>query len=297
MEPTPEPGKGYRPIVEPLALRRCALAVAVLFDVDLRPSTRGLTLLGAHRLRIPWRECEVALGGADPESGCARERLAQWLRVRARLAELSAAGVPELLTEHIRPHAVPADDERHPGGTWYAEPVLGGALMVGVGLLGADPRRPDDVLPVPTPQLRMVGLGLTEPWTAAADYLHRMGTMAAQRLRRDGGTVLRPMGDCDVVTLLASGPMRAALAGTDANGLCAVAAPTRRRGWLDLARIDPAFTRAAWSLTEPVDRGFPRPLLVTAEEVALAMDGPSVAEVLRDPAADDPPWRRSVRWR
>lgn len=283
--------------MEPLALRRCALAVAVLFDIDLRPSTRGLTLLGAHRLRIPWRECEVALAGADPESGCARERLAQWLRVRARLAEVAPAGVPEMLAEHIRPYAVPVTDERHPGSTWYAEPVLGGALEVGVGLLGADARRPDDVVPVPTPQLRVVGLGLTETWAAAADYLHRMGAMAAQRLRRDGGTVLRPMGDCDVVTLLASDPMRVALAATDPHGLCGVAAPTRRRGWLDLARIDPAFTRAAWSLTEAAERGFARPLLVTAEEVTLAMDGPSVTEVLRDPPADDPPWRRAVRWR
>jgi hypothetical protein len=51
-----------------------------------------------------------------------------------------------------------------------------------------------------------------------------------------------------------------------------VAVPMRARGWLDLTRIDPAFSAAAARLTMEEDRGFSRPLLVTREEVALARD-------------------------
>ena len=70
----------------------------------------------------------------------------------------------------------------------------------------------------------------------------------------------------------------------------AIAVPMRSRGWLDLRGIDPAFSLAAAALTDPVDRGFHRPLLLTAEEVALVPEGGRPAEVvLRDhaPATSD----------
>jgi hypothetical protein len=51
-----------------------------------------------------------------------------------------------------------------------------------------------------------------------------------------------------------------------------VAVPTRNRGWLDLNRIDPAFSAAAAQLTTAEERGFDRPLLVTREEVVIARD-------------------------
>jgi hypothetical protein len=63
----------------------------------------------------------------------------------------------------------------------------------------------------------------------------------------------------------------------------------RRRGWLDLSRIDPAFTAAAAAATDPEERGFPRPVLLTLDEVSLAVDGGRPAEiVLRDAAAESP---------
>jgi hypothetical protein len=69
----------------------------------------------------------------------------------------------------------------------------------------------------------------------------------------------------------------------------AAAVPMRRRGWLDLSRIDPAFTIAAAAATDESDRGFSRPLLVTVEEVALSASGGRPAEiVLRDKAAASP---------
>jgi hypothetical protein len=77
----------------------------------------------------------------------------------------------------------------------------------------------------------------------------------------------------------------------------AVAAPVRTRGWLDLARIDPAFALAAASIADPEQRGFERPVLVTAEEVVLVREGGRPAEiVLRDPAPDES-WERDVLYR
>jgi hypothetical protein len=62
-----------------------------------------------------------------------------------------------------------------------------------------------------------------------------------------------------------------------------------RRGWLDLSRIDPAFTAAAAAATTPEERGFDRPLLLTVDEVALAAAGGRPAEiVLRDEAVAAP---------
>ena len=108
--------------------------------------------------------------------------------------------------------------------------------------------------------------------------------MAVVRWRRNPGHPLRPMGDCDVVSLLGSAVLRGALAG-DQGGMRAIAVPMRTRGWLDLRGIDPAFSLAAASLTDPADRGFNRPLLLTAEEVALVPEGGRPAEVvLRDAA-------------
>jgi hypothetical protein len=67
----------------------------------------------------------------------------------------------------------------------------------------------------------------------------------------------------------------------------------RRRGWLDLGRIDPAFAAAAAAATEAAERGFDRPLLVTADEVVMAPAGgePGLIE-LRDPVAASDPWSR-----
>jgi hypothetical protein len=100
--------------------------------------------------------------------------------------------------------------------------------------------------------------------------------MAAERLARTSDAPLRPMGDCDVVTLLASLTLRAAMVEDVADGLRTVAVPMRNRGWLDLSRVDPAFSAAAARLTAPEERGFSRPLLVTREEVALAPEGGDV---------------------
>ena len=59
------------------------------------------------------------------------------------------------------------------------------------------------------------------------------------------------------------------LAEGDGTGMRAVAVPDRTRGWFDLARVDPAYVALAWRLTDEHERGLPRPLLVTRDELVL----------------------------
>jgi hypothetical protein len=74
-----------------------------------------------------------------------------------------------------------------------------------------------------------------------------------------------------------------------------MAAPVRTRGWLDLSRIDPAFAQTAAALADDESRGFPRPLLLTYDEVSMVSEGGRPAEiVLRDPATDEKRWLRDV---
>jgi hypothetical protein len=81
----------------------------------------------------------------------------------------------------------------------------------------------------------------------------------------------------------------------------AVAAPMRSRGWFDLARIDPAIVGAAAAATEPELRGIDRPLLVTAEEVGMAVSPLSTEALARtslaDPAGSKARHQRDVLYR
>jgi hypothetical protein len=60
----------------------------------------------------------------------------------------------------------------------------------------------------------------------------------------------------------------------------------RRLGWTRLALIDPAFALAAAAASLAADRGFPRPLLLTVDEVTMVPEGGNPQRlVLRDAAA------------
>jgi hypothetical protein len=160
---------------------------------------------------------------------------------------------------------------------------MGDTLEVGLGFVGLDPKEPDVVHPVSQQVLRAAGIDPSPWWPTALVYLERMGEMAADRIVRQPDAPLRPMGDCDVVTLLASRIFREAVVRPVDGGMRTVAVPTRNRGWLDLNRIDPAFSAAAAQLTSAEERGFDRPLLVTREEVVLARDeGGVVRSALED---------------
>lgn len=267
---------------EPTELRRCALAVAVLHDLDVLPAIDGIVLTGTPTIEVTWAECRRALGGVEPETDEGRHRLARWLMLRRWLAERPLGD----LAERARPYGTPVESPLHSGLDWVRRRVLGDALDLGFGFVGLDPRDPDKVLPVPQRLLESAGVNVDDWWPTAVVYLERMGRMAAERLERNPKAPLRPMGDCDVVTLLGSMTLRAAMVDGVADGLRTLAVPMRNRGWLDLSRVDPAFSAAAARLTAPEDRGFSRPLLVTREEVAMAAEGGDVVgSVLRDELA------------
>jgi hypothetical protein len=278
-------------------LRRDALAASVLHDLDLSPDDDGLVLDGVPDVQIDWTECQRALDGARPETDVARLRLSTWLLARRTLADLvplaeGSDGLVEVaesgLLDRIRPLAFPVGHPCHPGPRWVVSRVLGDAVELGLGLRGLDPARPDVVLPVSRDLFAAASLGDTGCWNAASGYLDAMGAIAASRWRRDPAQPLRPVGDCDVVTLLASPVLRAALAGAR-GGMCACVVPMRTRGWTELRRVDPAYAVAAVGATTDDERGFDRPLLVTADEVGLAADGGRPAEIaLRDPESAMP---------
>jgi hypothetical protein len=257
---------------EPPELRRCALAVAVLHDLDMVPAINGLVLTGSTPVEVSWDECRRALGGLPPESDDGRHRLARWLRLRRWLAGRT---VDELL-DRTRPYGVPVRSALHPGLDWVRRRVLGDAVDLGLGLVGVDAETPDAVVPAPERLLLQTGLDTDACWPAAVSYLEEMGQRAAERMERMPDAPLRPMGDCDVLTLLGARAMRDAIADGVADGMRTVAVPVRSRGWLDLSRVDPAFTATAANITSIEERGFGRPLLVTREEVAEAAEGGDV---------------------
>ncbi len=273
-------------------LRAFVLSASVLHDLDLLPSDDGILLSGIPPLAISWDELTTAVGDAAAGSELGRQRTAHWLLTRRWIAERSM----DELTERARPIGLPTGHLLHPGESWVQLHVLGGALDLGVGFLGLAPGRPDDVTVVPEGVLAAFGLDSARWWPAALSYLEDMGAMAVVRWRRNPRHPLRPMGDCDVVSLLGSAVLRGALAG-DQGGMRAIAVPMRSRGWLDLRGIDPAFSLAAAALTDPADRGFARPLLLTVEEVALVPEGGSPAQVILRDSAPTSPDLRDVLYR
>jgi hypothetical protein len=287
--------RGYRSLVQPptaLALRRGVLAVSVLHDVDAEPAALGVCLPGSPVLWVSWGECRRALAGHDPEDEAGRQRLAAWLLARRWAADADRAA----LAPALRPVGLPVDHLLHPGLDWVRTRVLGDALDLGLGAVGLDPRDPDRVVLLPRPALDAAGIDPALAWTAVEPELERLGSLAAERLRLDPRGQLRPLGDCDVVTLLGARSLRAALAEA-ARGMASVVAPMRRRGWTRLGLIDPAFGPAAAAATPAPERGFARPLLLTADELTVVPEGgrPQVL-ALMDPAADRP-WDRDVLYR
>ena len=277
--------------VDPVALRRGVLAVSVLDDIRLEPSTDGIRLGSDWDdpcwTAVPWSRLEQALAGADPESTPGRLRLRDWLRVRALLARDGAAIRSRVLTL-----ALPAGHALHPGPEWVRESVLGGVLDLGPAVRVTDATSgAESTLALAPGVLACAGVDTHDWWPPARERLDALAGLAVERLTRDGTGLLAPMGGCDVLTLLCSRRLREHLADGDGTGMRAIAVPMRSRAWFDLARIDPAFVAAAAAATEDEHRGLSRPLLVTADEITIAAPAAParLAELaLRDPAGPDP---------
>jgi hypothetical protein len=280
------------PDPDALALRRCVLAVCVLDDISLVPGPDGIRLEAgpAEPVDVSWTEIATAVGPVPPESEAARARLRDWLRIRAFFAELGPVAVWRAESVAV-PVGLPCGHPLHPGPSWVRQPVLGGVIELGIGLRGLVGDDPDHVAVLPAELATVIGLPTENWWPPLRSRLEEMGRLTISRLERDGNGLITPMGGCDVITLMGSKALRGYLARGDGTGLRAVAVPMRTRGWFDLARIDPAFVSAAAAATDEIDRGFWRPLLVTQEEVALAVPGGDLTTiVLRDPATAEPAW-------
>lgn len=273
-------------------LRRGVLAVSVLHDVDVEPAPLGVVLPGTPTVWVPWSECRRALAGHDPEQELGRTRLAAWLLARRWAADAGPVELGDLL----RPVGLPVEHVLHPGLDWVRERVLGDALDLGLGAVGLDPGDPDRVVLLPTPVLDAAGLDAEACWAAARAYLEDMGALAAARVQKDERGQLRPIGDCDVVTLVGARSLRTALARAH-GGLATAVVPMRRRGWTRLALVDPAFGPAAAAATRAEERGFARPLLLTPDEVAVVPEGGRPEALVLREQSPDAPWLRDVLYR
>ncbi|MGZ4614045.1 MAG: hypothetical protein ACXV4A_00655, partial [Actinomycetes bacterium] len=69
-----------------LALRRLALAVSVLDDVDIVPLDDGVMLTGPVPVEVSWLELRRTLAGADLEGDVARMRVRSYLTGRRVVA-------------------------------------------------------------------------------------------------------------------------------------------------------------------------------------------------------------------
>lgn len=259
----------------------------MLDGIDALPQDHGVIVDATVTHMVPWDEIDEAVGNADPDTDRGRRRLRTWLQLRIRLSELSDVAL------RVRAVGLPRTHCLHPGAGWVRHRVHGGALDVGLGVVGALDD-PDQVIVVPPRLLEIVGVDGGLMWPEQAYQLERTGRLAAQRLTGDPLGPLRPFGDFDVVTLLASSAFRHELCAADPVGWRTAAVPMRQRGWLDLSRIDPAFAAAAALATEPDERGFDRAIMVTPEEVVLTpAGGQAAAQALQDPPATVDPWLRS----
>jgi hypothetical protein len=262
------------------ALRQLLLAAQVIDDVDLEIEDNGIVLTDGPRLAVRWSSLLAAAGGAPLTSTRARQRVCAWLRTRRAIAGLPG----DLLHEQVRAVGLPTGHVLNPGRGWARETPLGDALNLGVGVLGLDRNAPDEVAVIPASIWRAARIDPGALWKICAVHLERMGELAASRWERDGDA-LRPMGGCDVVTLLGARSLREVLAST-AGGMRAVVVPMRTRGWTSLSRLDPAFAPAAAAATSPEDRGFTRPVLITVDEVVLGADGPHALLGAQDRLSD-----------
>lgn len=255
-------------IVDTPSLRQCVLAVSVLRDLDVMPSDAGVQIPGAQPAVVKWTAIHDAVGRHDANGPIARRRVENLLRLHLLAAELGPAAA-ERFRSAARVVALPPGHADHPGGPWVRDALRGNALELGIGVFGLIGEA-DRTLALPPSVLKTIQVNGDQWWPTLREHAERMGSLSATRLSRDGHTgLVRPVGGCDVLALLSSRTLRRHLADGDGTGLRALAVPTRRRGWFDISRVDPAFVRAAWSLTDDHERGMPVPLLITADEVSL----------------------------
>jgi hypothetical protein len=253
----------------PPALRRLALAVAVLYDVDLLPQDDGLVLTGTPQIHVSWAVLSAIVESApDANERAQLDRLASWLGARRALAGQDP---------HLVALGIPAGHERYPGAAWVREVIPGDALCLGFGY-GAEGAAHE---PVPVGVLEHMGVDIARTWQYVRAELERLGALAAERERRQTRRALKPFGSADVVTLLGSASLRRELVADESDGMIALIVPLRTRGWRATHVSDPAYGPALAAAMPDLERGFDRPLLVTAEEISEVRAGGDPMRALR----------------
>jgi hypothetical protein len=251
-------------------MRRLALSVAVLYDMDLMPAEEGLVLTAPTETLVEGAlvrdVVESAAKRGETESG-QRAALADWLSARAAVGGSRDTGVLHALGLPVR-HCV------NPGGEWARELVPGGALTLGFGWGPAH-------RPLPAGVLTHAGVDGGAAWSQARSQLEHIGELAAVRDRRHIQGALVPISGADVVTLLGAASLRRELVAGEGDGLVALIVPLRTRGWRATAISDPAYGPALAAAMSPEERGFERPLLVTAEEISEVRPGGDPSRAIR----------------
>jgi hypothetical protein len=274
--------KGGRVAFTPPALRRLALAVAVLYDVDLCPDEAGLLLGSGEPLHVEWSVIASVIERAENARGSSEsvllDALADWLR--ARLAFVAGGSLCAL--------GMPARHVTHPGPAWIRERVPGGSLALGFGYR-CGPEQP--VIALPLGVLEHAGFSSSQSaqaWSRVRAELEDLGLVAVDRDRRHRAGPLKPVRGTDVITLLGAQSLRRELAAGEGDGMAALIVPLRVRGWRANSITDPAYGPAVAAAMSPQERGFERPILVTAEELAEVRAGGDPMLTLREESEQTP---------
>jgi len=250
-------------------------AAATLAGVATEPAADGILLScpdGPPSLPepvIPWSRIHALLQDDDPLGPGPRLRLALTLQFHVAVRSLGDTAL-DAVVRAARPLALPPGHRLHPGPAWAVERMPGGVLEVGVGVTRLLPGQ-TATLPLPPDVAAVAGLAPAALWPRLRDLLERLSGFALDRVTAHGPRpgVLRPVGGCDGLTLLASPAVRERLDGAT------VAAPRRDRVWTGGAAEDHGYVHAAWLLTVPAERGLPGPLRVTPSAVTAATVTPA----------------------
>ncbi len=281
-----------------LQVRREVLAAMLLDDgmlADVELDDGGVTArVSSTWVYMDWAELTRAAdpGLHDQPGPSLRRRIARWMRLRITLVEWTTTygeGFNDYVVSKIRPRAMPADHSLHPGSSWLVSRPLGDSTHYGLALRGFNDdgvTDSDSAGLLPVKLLEYANVPTDSAIARASQYVDDMAELAVDRHRRDPSAVMRSLGDADVPTLLTSPLYRRTL--LDGQGMRSAAVPCRHRGWLDLGRLDPAFAVSAAELTEPDERGYTRPILITADEITMVKPGGNIiGQSLDDPVRPD----------
>jgi hypothetical protein len=264
-------------------LIRLVRAIAVLDGIGVRATRAGLQPDGsALAPPIGWEQVRAALAGDDPLDPAPRRRLALTVALH-RIVVAFGDQAARQLARRSRLLALPVGHPLHLGARWAMQPVAGGVLELGVGVVELLPGQAAP-LPLPPAIAELAGHDVSTQWARLLEHAENLGGIVGRHLTMTGNSVvLRSMGGCDALTLATTVALRNHLLGsTDATGSgrstgwidssrgsqgVPIAAPRRDRVWTGDQAADRDRTRAVWLLTCDSERGVLQPLRLSGAGV------------------------------